>query len=210
MTVSVEGGRWVVPPRRAIWVPAGQPHQIEMHGAVFLRTVYLESRPLQCGDEPCVVVDVNPLLHELIQHLCERGIVRPENTADATLIQFFEQRLQAVQPIDSALRMPIDVRARRFAERLLENPGTEDRLEKIAQECGSSLRTLQRLFRRDVGLSIGKWRHRVRMLRAVERLGRGEPVTQIAISLGFESISAFIHSFKQTYGQTPGRYRSAQ
>ncbi|MEL6107493.1 MAG: helix-turn-helix transcriptional regulator, partial [Planctomycetota bacterium] len=168
MTVSVEGGRWVVPPRRAIWVPANQSHRIEMHGGVFLRTVYLESGVIQCGGAPCAVFDVDPLLHQLIQHICDRGMVRPEDKADVTLIQFFEQRLNALQPIDSALRMPIDVRARCFAERLLENPGTCDRLDSIAEACGSSLRTLQRLFRRDVGLPIGKWRHRVRMLRAVE------------------------------------------
>lgn len=207
MTVWVEGDRWVVPPRRAIWVPARQPHQIEMHGRVFLRTIYLEHKLAACERTPCVVFDVDPLLHELIQHVCDRGIVRPESESDTTLIRFFQQQLDELVPIDSALRMPTDSRAKRFAERLLSEPGSNESLDSLAQQCGTSLRTLQRLFRRDVGLSVGRWRHRVRMLRAIEMLGAETPVTEIAMSLGFEGTSAFIHSFKQSYGQTPGRYR---
>ncbi|MEO1524000.1 MAG: helix-turn-helix transcriptional regulator [Planctomycetota bacterium] len=208
MTVAVGSDRWAVPPRRAIWVPASQRHRISMHGSVYLRTVYLECELACCEDLPCAVFDVDSLLHELVQHVCDRGIVRPENEDDVTLIRFFEQRLRTLKPIDAALQMPSDPRARRFAERLLEDPGGDETLDALAVACGTSLRTLQRLFRDDVGLSVGRWRHRVRMLRAIEMLGREEPVTQVALELGFESVSAFIHSFKQTYGETPGRYRS--
>ncbi|MFK7818896.1 MAG: helix-turn-helix transcriptional regulator [Planctomycetaceae bacterium] len=54
---------------------------------------------------------------------------------------------------------------------------------------------------------MSKWRHQVRMHRAIELLGDNESVTSVAYSLGFESVSAFIHSFKQCFGETPGQYR---
>ena len=44
------------------------------------------------------------------------------------------------------------------------------------------------------------------LLAALERLGNGEPVTSVALSLGYDSPSAFIAMFKKTLGATPSRY----
>ena len=177
-----------------------------MHGRVFLQTIYLPpnwKRNLVTN----AVVFVDPLMHELIRHICERGMVRPQNVEDRTLIRFFSQRLRCLEPVDSNLRIPTDERGQRFASFVLQNPGSSESLETIAANCGTSLRTLQRVFPREVGLPVAKWRHRVRMLRALEMLGQDEPVTTIALSLGFDSVSAFIHSFKTCFGVTPGKYQ---
>ena len=68
MSVETDHGTWVVPPRRAVWVPPAVAHEIEMSGSVAMRTVYL--RPDLTHDlpeGPCVV-HVTPLLRELILH----------------------------------------------------------------------------------------------------------------------------------------------
>src|SRR5579872_7605879 len=44
MTVRTRDGTWVVPPHRAVWIPAEIPHTIAMSGAVAMRTLYLTSR----------------------------------------------------------------------------------------------------------------------------------------------------------------------
>lgn len=42
MTVRSQDGTWVVPPHRAVWIPAEVPHTITMSGMVAMRTLYLK------------------------------------------------------------------------------------------------------------------------------------------------------------------------
>ncbi len=208
MTVATDEGRWVVPGRRAIWVPPNHRHRIEMHGHVFLKTLYLQSNP--CGFNRCTVVNISPLLHELIQLIADRGILASDNSEDGTTIRFLMFRLSHLAPVPLSISMPLDARALRFAELVLANPNRSQSLDSLAKRSGASLRTLQRVFPKETGLSLSRWRNQVCMLAAIELLGRSESVTQVAISLGFESLSAFIYAFKQCFGEPPGKYRSSQ
>src|SRR5271166_5075818 len=71
MTVHTRQGVWVVPPLRAVWIPAGMPHSIAMSGAVSMRTLYLLPRLLRGLDAKCFVMNVSPLLKELLLHACQ-------------------------------------------------------------------------------------------------------------------------------------------
>jgi AraC-like DNA-binding protein len=68
------------------------------------------------------------------------------------------------------------------------------------------VRTLARLFRRETGLSFAAWRQQLRLLRALERLAAGEPVTAVALDLGYSGPSAFVAMFRRALGVSPGRY----
>ena len=68
------------------------------------------------------------------------------------------------------------------------------------------MRTLERLFQSETGLSFGKWRQQLRLLYALRLLAAGRPVTAVAFDVGYESASAFIAMFKRTLGVTPHRY----
>ena len=39
MTVRTSAGMWIVPPLRAVWIPARTPHEVRMSGAVSLRYI---------------------------------------------------------------------------------------------------------------------------------------------------------------------------
>ena len=41
MLVSTREGTWAVPPQRAVWMSAGDTHEIRMAGAVAMRTLYV-------------------------------------------------------------------------------------------------------------------------------------------------------------------------
>jgi AraC-like DNA-binding protein len=103
--------------------------------------------------------------------------------------------------------LPRDPRARAFADRLLTEPGGAASLAALARGSGASLRTLQRLFLAETGLSLETWRGRVRMQQAVVSLSSGRPVTEAALDAGYQSASAFIAAFRRTFGVTPARWR---
>ena len=55
-------------------------------------------------------------------------------------------------------------------------------------------------------MSFRAWQRQLRLLAALERLADAEPVTTIALDLGYASPSAFIAAFSAALGVTPGRY----
>lgn len=210
--IAVESANacFVVPPGRAIWVPAGQSHSIKMYGRVFLQTLYFESRPQSKINLPCAAYEVTSLLRELIAFVCSKGIVNPDTDEHVNLIAFLTFQVRKLRPFPLMVPIPIDPRAKRLASRLIDNPGTDQSLADLCEECGTSLRTMQRVFSQEVGLSLSRWRNQVVMVHAVQLLASDRTVTQVALELGFESVSAFIFSFRKYFGMSPGQYRSSR
>lgn len=206
MSVHTDDGSWVVPPERAVWVQRAVTHSIEMSGDVQMRTVYLDTDRLDDLPSRCCVVNVSPLLRELIlrsvafeQPYCESG---PEARMAAVLVDELRSAPEAPLYLP-ALRDP---RAGKIAAALRENPADPRGLEEWAHEAGASARTLARLFREETGMTFGGWRQQVRLLAALERLARGDAVTNVAFDCGYESPSAFIAMFRRALGVTPGKY----
>jgi AraC-like DNA-binding protein len=67
-------------------------------------------------------------------------------------------------------------------------------------------RTLTRRFRQETGVSLVAWRQHVRLLESLSRLSMGQPVTNVALDVGYESLSAFTTVFQKTFGVPPSRY----
>jgi len=96
---------------------------------------------------------------------------------------------------------------RSLCQALLEEPGDQRPLAAWAKSVNASGRTLARRFQSETGLSFGAWRQQARMLEAMGRLGGGAPVTQVALDLGYESVSAFSAMFRRAAGTSPSHYR---
>jgi AraC-like DNA-binding protein/quercetin dioxygenase-like cupin family protein len=208
MRVSTPDATWLVPPTRAIWVPGGTPHEIQMRGRVAMRTLYVA--PLDPDERlaACRAIEVAPLLRELILHIVKIGLLDADDPGHARLEGLLIDLLAAGDTAPLELPLPVDPRARAFAERLLGDPGSDAPLADRARGSGASLRTLQRLFLAETRLSLDAWRGRARMQQAVASLSAGAPVTAVALDAGYQSASAFIAAFKRTFGVTPARWRS--
>jgi AraC-like DNA-binding protein len=206
MTVTTAAGRWVVPPERAVWVPPGVPHAIRMTGFVRMRTLYLEP-PAPAGLPAApAVVQVRPLLRELI--FAAVGFRQPyaRNGREARLVAVLLDELEVVRTAPLHLPMPRDPRLRAITDHLVTDPADKRPLGAWARTAGASTRTLARLFRSETGLGFAHWRQEARLLRALERLAAGEAVTTVALELGYDGPSAFITMFRSRLGTTPGRY----
>src|SRR5215472_10790806 len=99
MTIRTETGSWVVPPHRAVWIPAGISHTITMSGMVAMRTLYLKPRLASTLPRDCCVVNVSPLLRELILHACKLGTLRKRARSVERLIGVILDQLEAVEMI---------------------------------------------------------------------------------------------------------------
>ncbi len=205
MTVRTSEGTWVVPPQRAVWIPAKTPHGITIHGAVSMRTLYFQSRLVRLS-KTCCVIGVSTLLRELILQACAFPALRKGVKAEAHLIDVIVDQLKVVEIAPLQLIRPGDPRAARVAEILSNDPGDARPLETVCACAGASKRTIERLFQSQTNMSLGQWRQQLRLVHSLRLLAEGEKITRVAVEMGYSTPSAFIAMFRKALGTTPRRY----
>jgi AraC-like DNA-binding protein len=207
MRVAADGSMWVVPPQRALWMPAGVEHGITMLSDVTMRTLYLRDDAAAAMPPSCRVLPVSPLLRELIVRATELPLQYDEDGPAGHVIALLLAELHGLQSLPLQLPMPQEARLRALCLALLAAPGDQRTLREWAQSVNASERTVARLFQNETGLSFGAWRQQARLLEAMGRLGSGAPVTQVALDLGYDSVSAFSAMFRRAAGASPSAYR---
>ena len=206
MTVTTVKGIWVVPPLRAVWIPALTDHQIGCSGKLSMRTLYIIPGVASKLPEECCVVSVPPLLRELILHAVTLPRLYELNGLEERIMNLILDLVQILKVAPLELPMPTDLRLKKISETLTVNPGDNRTLEDWGKSVGATDRTLARLFRFETGMSFRQWRQQMRILESLRRLGREEQVSTVALDLGYNSPSAFITMFKKALGKTPGQY----
>ncbi len=207
MTVTTAAGAWLVPPSQALWIPPRLTHAIRMTGAVAMRTLYLRGDVGGFLPAQPRVLGVSPLLRELILRMMDlpRSGDRSGHV-EGHLTALILDELRVAPNLELRLPMPRDPRLLRLCRVLLENPGDDRKLPQLARLAAASPRSLARLFQAELGMSFTAWRQQARLLEALRRLGDGEPVTAVALDLGYATPSAFTYMFRRHLGVTPSRF----
>ena len=207
LQVSTPIGTWVVPPHRAVWIPAAVPHAHQAHGPTQMRTLaFAETvNPLRL-DRPTVLA-VSPLLREVIIALTGDDSLtagQRENLGRVALDQ-----LRRVEALPLCLPTPLDARLRDIDALLTRDPADPRTLAELGAAVGASERTLSRLFRAETAMTFPQWRTQLRLHHSLTLLATGLPVTSVATACGYSSSSAFIEAFRHAFGSTPGRHQRA-
>src|SRR5258708_7811690 len=209
MTITTPEGSWVVPPNRALWIPAGVDHQIVMAGRVTMRTLYVEPSASPGLPAACRVAAVSGLLRELILRAVEMPLLYDEHGADGRLAALVFDELHLLPTLPLHLPSPTDPRLRRVCTALPRDPRAPRALDEWGGAGGASAPTPARLFLRETRGTVAPRRAQARLLAALSRLAGGQKVTSVALDLGYESPSAFIAMFRRQLGVTPSRYFAA-
>jgi AraC-like DNA-binding protein/quercetin dioxygenase-like cupin family protein len=210
MQVTTPKGRWLVPPDRAVWVPALFAHAIDVLADVEMRTLYFEpdwlareERSDSLANE--FVVRVSPLLHQAILALFD---LVSNSARTELLIKLVMLELHQAEDSATFIPLPQEPRCRRAADIVLADPTRDYEIEALARTVGTSARTLSRLFSAEAQLSFKSWCQRARIAAATERLSTEANVSvkQVASDLGYASVPAFSHAFRQVTGKTPTEF----
>jgi AraC-like DNA-binding protein len=202
--VQVESGTWVLPPHCCGWIPPGQSHAVRSSGPVLGWCVFVAADLCsQLPQKPCVL-DRSELLEALIDRFSGWDVSEALKPTDKRLLRVFQDELAAasVQPLH--LPLPNDNRLRRVLNALASDLSSGRTIADWARWSGMSKRSLTRSFRKETGMSFAGWRQQARLLAALEKLSEGESVTNVALGVGYNSVSAFIAVFRKAFGTTPG------
>ena len=209
LQVTARNARHVITPQQALWVPTGMLHHTGALSAAAFRNLYVADDPALGMPDHCAVLEVTPLLRELIVEL---GQVRPEDDQPyyLHLCALVTAQLQRQRQHRRHLPWPQDARLQRWCQALHDQPGDARSVEAWSRLLGASSRTLARHFERDTGMSLRDWRTRLRLLRAIEWLAQGRSPTTIAHELGYASASAFNYMFRMEMGMSPLQWRRSR
>lgn len=203
MRVRTARHAWIVPPSRALWMPARTVHEIQMYGVVEMHSLYANSRAGSGMPADCAVLEVTPLARELIVRAAALPEAYDEGGDDGLLMKLLMAEIRRLPRSALDLPLPESGDLLRLCERILADlstrrPGAED-----ASEMRTSTRTLYRRFLGETGISFARWKQQARLLESIRRLAGGVPVTTVAIDLGYESPSAFSTMFRRALGVPP-------
>lgn len=204
VVVETPGGTWVLPPTRALWIPGGVPHTTGAQDSAVLRSPYLRPETCPAGWAEPTVINVPPLLRELIVHLADPALPDAARARAEPVVYDLLEPVAPTRPVNVPL--PADERALRVARALIADPADGRTLEAWGREVGASGRTLARIFLTETGLSFGRWRVQVRLVAALGHLAAGVPVTTVAHRVGYGTPSAFGAVFRRAFGESPASY----
>lgn len=206
--VETPQGNWLVPPRRACWLPPGVEHGMRMHGAVTMLNVFIDRPAMQAaGLAPhCRVVDASPLLRQLLDAAVRLDPWYADDTRAGRLMGLLLDEIAAMPPLPLNAPLPQNARLAQLCSSLLGEPHLHGDLDGMAAQAGMSRRSFTRLFRAQTGLGFAQWRQQACLLAAITRLADGQAVTRVALDLGYASPSAFTAAFRRALGQPPGAY----
>jgi AraC-like DNA-binding protein len=208
--VRTAEGQWSAPARNAVWVPAGVRAELETWVETALRVFYIRASrgAWSRGGTPerSRTVTVGALLREMLARIAEVSVLDRRIDWHVSMVQLLlhEVRRGAIEPLE--LIWPRDPRVARVAALVQADPADKGHLRDLCRGQGVSVRTVQRLFPLETGLTFEGWRARVRFLHATRLLAEGRKVGDVAANCGYESASAFVSAFTRFAGMTPGQF----
>jgi AraC-like DNA-binding protein/quercetin dioxygenase-like cupin family protein len=206
IAVTADGSTFVAPPERAVWVPAATVHETRHLASTRLRTFYVAPEATRHLPQATTVLQVGPLMREVIAALVSRPRDYDEDGPDGRLVTVLLDLIAASPGLALSVPIPKSEDLVALAYRILEAPAAPSTLREHAGNLNISARTLERRFKGETGISLRGYRRQAKLLKALELLASGMPVSRISDRLGFNEPSAFIAMFKDATGITPGRY----
>lgn len=201
LIIETDKGRWVIPREHIGWIPAKLRHAALSESAIEGQSLYLDSSLSAVLPNHPVVFEPEKLCEALFQRLCLAG-----EGADVRMVLMLTDELSHAKQDLYRLPMPAHPRLLNIARTLLNAVDDAQSVESYARQCGMSVRTFNRQFNAGTGMNFVNWRQLARVIRAMEWLEEGKPVGWIALSCGYNSVSAFIEVFRTYTGITPGQW----
>lgn len=206
MVIETILGRWVVPPTRGVWLQAHVEHTVRMRGPVNMRTLFVDPDAAPGLPSRDCVLDVSPLLRELVLEAAQVPLDYDINSRDGRLMRLLLDELRERPVLPFHLPWPADKRLHQVCTQLAQQPDDPTTASQWASVLAMSTKTFHRQFRHATGITFGQWRQLARLLISLESLAEGTPIVQVALEHGYGSQSAYTAMFKRHLGITPSTF----
>jgi len=208
--VETASGHYLLPPQQAVWVPAGLAHNTTLRGVRSV-SVFFDPAMVPAAGDRARILAAAPVIREMIVYGSRWPVERA--ASDAVADAFFHAlALLTIDWLEHEQPLRLPTSADPVVAAVMQH--TDEHLVGVtvgsaARAVGVSERTLRRQFMAVTGITWRQYLLQSRLLRAMALLAEPAPrtVLDVAVTVGFDSVSAFTRAFRAYAGETPSAYR---
>lgn len=211
-TMDVERSSYYIPYGYFVWIPPKVSHRISFDGKdIKLLNIYYPSEFTTTDFYQHVrMFPIPSLLYHTFEIVQEQTTVYRANDWQYELLLTMVHILpHIVRGNLFPLRLPTTNHpiAQKIVDAIQRRYHTQLTAQDISVEVGLSVRTLSRYLRSELDVSFIQYLRTFRILMAIRQMVKGEEsITNIAYSVGYESLTAFSNSFYKVTGSRPSRF----
>jgi AraC-like DNA-binding protein len=207
--VETADGHYLLPPRQAMWIPAGVAHNTTLRGVRSV-SVFFEPAMLAIPAARARVLAVAPVIREMIRYATRWPIERDEPGGDA--LAFFHALVGVIaDSLGDEVPYHLPTSTDPLVVEIMRSTREQLVTATAASVCravGVSERTMRRRFAESCELSWQEYLAQARLLRAMTLLvATVRPVVDVGDEVGFGSLSGFARAFRALTGESPAAYR---
>ena len=198
---------YLLPTHHCAWIPPGLLHKTSAPVTpVHLRCIFLSRTADHPFFEQLNIFHTPKVLREMILFTEQWSRLEEDDQLEFD----FLKALTGILPIAFKASLPLvlpvpqNPRIASMIDYLTENVASEIKIPEVAAKFNLSARTMERLFQKDIGITVAGYIKLYKIIKAVELLSvSGENVKSVALKVGYESVSTFSNTFFNILGVRP-------
>lgn len=208
--LTVGEKKYVVPQYHAAWIPPNALHKTNTHSPyIKLMVLFFDIKTPQPFYEEVAIFLAPPVLREMIRY-AEKWSNETAEQADETIFLgalLHELPHFVAQSLQLHLILPEDTRLTKAMNYLHDNYAGELQIHKLSALAALSTRTLERVFKKQTGLTLTKYQQMLRIIKSLELLSMHSfTISEIAFQVGYKSVQAYHKSFLSLMGSSPSDF----
>lgn len=189
----------LVPQNHLIWIPSGKAHKISSEAkTVNLMIALFTSVPKNDFYNNVHVFPAPNVLKEMILYASKWSQLITENEEQSTFLTAILNSLPSFCDENNSLQIPVptDNRLIPVCNYINSNYHEGFGIDELAELANLSVRSLQRIFKQETGITIQKYMQLIRILKSIELINDNQnTLSEIAYKVGYKSLSAFTTSY---------------
>ncbi|WP_289040909.1 helix-turn-helix transcriptional regulator [uncultured Zobellia sp.] len=208
MEVVTKNNIWIVNSLQSVWIASNEEHQVYFPNNVKVVTAFIDESRLNDLPKDSFAFESSNFLNSLLEKVTSFFNPNTYTQQQNRIIEVFLDELSNIKPSTTFLPTSQDKRVKLVLWALMDDLSSKHTVSYYANKSFVSPRTLSRLFNKELGMSFGDWKTRLKLMEAIKQLGEKKSIKEIAFNLGYENVSSFIVTFKKHFGKTPTNYLS--
>jgi AraC-like DNA-binding protein len=208
--LTVNGKIHLLPQNHAAWIPPNAIHKTNSHSErIKLMILFFDVNEDDLFYHEVNVFSVPPVLKEMIKYAEKWSKSIEENVDENVFLKALYSELPnfVADSIQLHISLPEDKRLTKAIKYLNNNYTKDIKMEELSEMAALSLRSIERIFKKESGLTLSKYQQILRIIKSLELLSTNKwTISEIAYKVGYKSLQAYTNSFQSVMQYRPSDF----